>query len=601
MRIISEFIEAKQKSYAIKMNKKFNIKTPLEEEKPKGKVFVVTDTGMIVPYQTLVDSVIRKPGSNRIRMSKAEKDIADSQQLEADDAWSFDHNLAPRPFEPADMLVLFDNTPYFSGTVGQIAVDVAGLGHSLVLREDGKENAEERKKAEAMLESPDGENTFHEVCKRWIIDWGLYGWSGLEIRRDLTSKVAKVNHVRSQTLWVHKDDNKYAQKVGMKATWFNKYGAKEDISRETGLAKDAKEGNIANEMIFYREYHPGHARYGIPKIYSSAGAVIGMIGARDFNLAFFNNYGVPTYFILLEGDWDDGAEKIVTDFLKNCKDPSNAHKTMVFKTPEGCKLTLIPVAVKREEGSFSVFHKIWKEEILTAYRMPEYRLGIVVIGSLGGHLATEMTEIYKQSIVEPNQMVLEHIWSNMIFRDGMGIENYKIKFKDMDTRDLDTEIERATDMISYGLATPNAMRERLELGEPYDSGNEYYMDSSLVPVRLAGTIIGEQTSKSAKLPKYVINLPEPQGVQIYKGNQKTFESEQNLKPIMGSVMALASGGKLYGFLTLNNIQPLHKSQEESKNFQYSFKFTKLPKPLPIKIKSNTGSIISDNYAIASGG
>lgn len=590
---IMESLKVRRMAQVVKWTEKYSIKP---EKKRVAKAYVVTDTGEIVPYSTLADSVLRKPGSDRSLISKAANRVSDSQQIKDENDWMFDNGLVPRPFNPTDMMVLLENNPYFWRTVKQIAIDVAGLGHSLILRDDAEENEEERKKAELFFKKPDGENTLNEINKRLIVDWGSLGWMGLEPRRDGDGKVAKVNHVQAKSIWVHKDGKKYAQKAGMETTWFKKYGIKEDISSKTGQDKNISDK--ANEMIFYKEYYPGSFHYGVPNIYGSVGSVIGMIGERDFNLSFFENFGIPAYIILLEGDWDDGAEKIVTDFLKDCKGPSNAHRTMVFTTPEGCKLTTIPIAVKVEEASFKIHHEIWKEEILLAYSMPEYRIGIAVLGSLGGNVATEMTEIYKQSIVEPLQTVLEHIWSDLILQDGMGIISYRLKFKDMETRDLDTEIERATDMIRFGLATPNAMRKRLELGEPYDAGNEYYIDSSLVPVALAGQNVPEPTvksAKSAKLPQYVINLPETFVKNIVKGKINDVTLPKDMIIDLNSPMALSgNGNKLYGFITFE------KMEAAGEGFRYDFKFSALPKPLPVIIKfGKLGDIISDDYRIVS--
>jgi len=588
------YLDKKKKEYGDKWHKRYSEPKP----KPKAKAFVATDAGIVVPYSTLVDSVIFTPRSESL-ISKSASDTAASQQIQSENDWIFDNGLAPRPFDPTEMLVLLDNNPYFSRMVKQIAVDTAGLGHSLVLRDGGKENASEREKAELFFEKPDGENTLNEVNKRLITDWGYLGWLGVEVRRDGDGKVALVNHVQARSIWVHKSDIKYAQKAGTKIVWFKKYGVEEDISSSTGEDKNII--SKANELIFYKEYYPGSPHYGVPNIYGSVGSVIGMIGIRDFNLSFFNNFGIPAYFILLEGDWDEDAEKIVTDFLKGCKDPNNAHKTMVFTTPEGCKITLTPIAVKAEEGSFKIFHDIWKEEILLAYSMPEYRIGIAVLGSLGGNVATEMTEIYKQSVIEPLQTVLEHIWSDLILRDGMSIMNYRLKFKDMETRDLDTEIDRATDMIRYGLTTPNDMRDRLDLGESYDGGDEYYIESGLVSVEMIGRDVPKQTIK-AKLPKYVINLPKEFTKNIVDEKNTHVIIPVDLKELLRQPVSLASEGKkLLGFISFERDQQLQKSQNEGM-FAYKYKFSPLAKVLPIRIKfGKLGDIISDSYRIIHGG
>ncbi|MBJ8206526.1 phage portal protein, partial [Bacillus cereus] len=55
-------------------------------------------------------------------------------------------------------------------------------------------------------------------------------------------------------------------------------------------------------------------------------------------------------------------------------------------------------------------------EICVAHRVPPYRIGWAMTGSLGQTTAKEMNEMYKRSIIEPGQEILEHRLNNQLFR-----------------------------------------------------------------------------------------------------------------------------------------------------------------------------------------
>ncbi len=231
-------------------------------------------------------------------------------------------------------------------------------------------------------------------------------------------------------------------------------------------------------MIYYLNYYPKSDYYGAPNIISAIGDVIGLIGLRDYNLAFFENYGVPSAIIVLEGDWDEGSDKKVEQFLsKEIKGNENAHRTLVVTQPDNCKFTYTPLGVDVKEGSFKLYEQGRKEDILVAYSMPPERVGIRIVGKLGGNVAEEANKIYVHGVVEPLQTDLEEIINDKL----LDSEIYKFKFKDIDLRDYDAEIERMNKRIEHGTMTPNESIVALG-GKPYPGGDTYYMLSSLIEV-----------------------------------------------------------------------------------------------------------------------
>jgi len=228
-------------------------------------------------------------------------------------------------------------------------------------------------------------------------------------------------------------------------------------------------------MIFYQNYYPKNDYYGVSNIISAVGDIMGLIGLRDYNLAFFENYGIPAALIVLEGDWDDDAPDIVSDFVnKTAKGSSNAHKTLVIAQPDKCKFNYQKLGVDVKESSFKLYEKTRQEDILIAYSMPPERIGIRVVGKLGGNVAKEATTIYVQGVVEPLQLDLEEIIDEILQS-----ETYKFKFKDIDTRDLIALSERLVKEVASAIKTPNQAINELG-GKPYAAGDKFYIASTLV-------------------------------------------------------------------------------------------------------------------------
>jgi hypothetical protein len=109
--------------------------------------------------------------------------------------------------------------------------------------------------------------------------------------------------------------------------------------------------------------------------------------------------------------------------------------------------------------------------------MPPERVGIRVVGKLGGNVAEEATQVYVSSVVEPLQLDVEEIINDMLLQS----EIYEFKFNDIDTRDLDALSTRLLAEIGSAVRTPNEARNELGL-KPYPEGDKFYIQSSFIEV-----------------------------------------------------------------------------------------------------------------------
>jgi len=428
-------------------------------KKKKGKVFVQTSKGMY-PFSILKGAEVTQS----------------SKQLKETEQWMTANELITPPYSPETLLTLYESNSIFWRCVNQLAIDVAGLGWKLQLIEGKKDNKIEFERLQAFLHIPNPEDALRTILKQLLIDWGAIGWFGLEVVRSNDNKVAELYHVPAHTLRVHASKKKYCQTRNNKKVWFKKFGLEKDIS-----SKEGKEGKFtsetkANELIFYKNFYPRSDYYGVPNGISAVGDILGLIGLRDYNLAFFENYGVPSALIVLEGEWDEGSEKKVSDFLnKEIKGTDNAHRTLVVTQPDNCKFVYKPLGTEVKEASFRIYEQTRRDDILIAYSMPPERIGIRVTGSLGGNVAEEATRIYVQGVVEPLQTDLEDIINNKLLQS----EVYEFKFENIDLRDYIAETTMLNSQIGSGVRTPNEARNWLGL-KPYPEGDKFYVASNLI-------------------------------------------------------------------------------------------------------------------------
>ena len=461
----------------------------IEESWIATSTYVLTTKGGLIPVEVL-------------KAEEKKEDKVKSKQLKESAKYLQEQGLIPLPFEAESLLFLKDNCSYFDACVKQIAKDVMGQGYTIELREGMKENKNELALINNFIEYSGGDRdeTFEETLERGLVDWGCIGWWGWEVSRAAKGKnkglVNGLWHVPAQTLYVHKDHDKYAQIRGDKKVWFKRFGLKEDIDLHSGLTvteermqeeKDYPEDKDkkierANEMIFYRNYYPQSDYYGAPNILPSVGSVTGLIGVRDFNLSFFENYGVPAALIILKGRWDKASAKKICDFLDvEIKGSDNAHKTMAIHPSKDSEFIFEKLSAEVREGSFDKYQITLRNEVLVVYKMPPYRIGIAEEGSLGGSTASESTRIYVSSVVTPLEKVVERLVTDKLFVEGLKVKNYTFNLNELDIRDLDAIAKRDRLYFEIGALTANQVLKR-QGKETYTEGDQYHVSSSFIPV-----------------------------------------------------------------------------------------------------------------------
>jgi len=405
----------------------------------------------------------------------------ESKQLIEVEEWTALQGLVEPPYNLMQFLALYESNAIYAACVRQLARDVAGIGWQLELLPDRKEVQEEK---DRLIKYLNRLANLRQLFRQLFEDWGTAGYFGIEVIRDSAEEIIKLCRVPAYTLRVHKDRTKYCQIRREKRAWFTAFDpnseTRQNISVATGRAGEYSLQDRANELIYYMNPYQKSDYYGIPNIVSALGEVIECISSRDYNIAFFENYGIPASLIMMRGNWDPTTVSTIKRFLSTeVKGAENAFRSLIVEqTSDEDNLEIKPLDVGTvREGHYTNSEKLWREAIMAAYSMPPQRIGLQVTGALGGNLAEEATKIYISGVVDPLQEDLEDIVNNLLPKDC----HYKFKLKDIDIRNIDALTVRLINQIRCGLLTPN--EARAELGKPsYPEGDKFYIDPGLVEV-----------------------------------------------------------------------------------------------------------------------
>ena len=373
------------------------------------------------------------------------------------------------------------------------STDVAGVGWGIKQRAGIEKGNEANKNIlTEFFSSQTLSMTTSELLVRVMHDYESTGIAYIEVPRNYAKNKIPVSlsHLPSYTIRVHKDQNRYCQVRGLKKAWFKRFGFGSEVNFETGLVdNNVGEEKRATELIRFMNYAARSPYYGLPQIIPALGAIEGALSLRDYNLKFFDNYGVPSYAVYITGDYDlgalvvdgettitedgvtrdvvitdAGAEYEVVDAIKTHMQTiaKNPHSPLVIaiptNTPEGeIKIEFKPLSVDVKEASFRLYRQDNRDEILTADGVPPYRVGLAELGSLGGNIAKESTNIYKQSELTPRKEMLVEAINRYIIREGFQIFDWEFYLEDIDIQDTKTDTEIAGFLFERGAITPNEL------------------------------------------------------------------------------------------------------------------------------------------------
>lgn len=379
-----------------------------------------------------------------------------------------DNDLVTPLYNPEALTQLLELNTHHYRSVKTKARDTAGLGWYLEPIVDNP-NEEQKAIAESFFDYPNPSMTFNEINNQVMVDFESIGYACYEVIR-LDEDNVQLEHLPSHTIRVADDFNRFCQIRGNKKVWFKRFGYEGDIDYRTGEeSQNIDDEYKASEIIYLMNYTSRSDFYGIPDILPALSSVLAEIERQEYNISFFDNHAIPAYAVTVSGaELDEEVERTIQKFFQQDVKKSN-HSTLVLTAKKDeDDVSQEPIDIKFEalstdmkEASFRMFRQDNRDEILSAHGVPPYRAGITVEGQLGGSSASEATEIYKQSIIKPKQEMLENIFNRKILFEVLGITDWELRFKQIDTRDVDKEIERMRSLFDMGAYSPNMILEKM--------------------------------------------------------------------------------------------------------------------------------------------
>ncbi len=418
--------------------------------------------------------------------------VGRSTQL-PEDTWDYNKTGAKEPPYNLDALALFleINTWHYR-CVKAKAISTAGLGYELVAPEGVEKPTEQNKKIlQQFFERPNEEQTWSEILENVLTDFEALGNGYFEVVRNRFGQGApqRLYHIPAVTMRVRKDKKGFIQMRDNKMVYFRNFGS-DPKSPDSFDPRDKTKKRFLNEVIHLKNYHPRSSFYGLPDFLPALRALVGNKKAGDFNIQFFENNAVPQYAILVKGgELAKGTRKRIEEYFKT-HIKGQAHKTLILEVvqDEGEKVDvdIKPLAVEVKDASFQMFRTDNAEEIRVAHGVPGRLVGLSEKGGLGGAGEGQtQQEIFKFHVIEPKQSRLEYRINNFLIKQGFGIQDWELKFKEIDVTDESKVTENVQKLVRVGALTINEGRKMLLLRPLKEAGaNVPFIMTSMGPLSL---------------------------------------------------------------------------------------------------------------------
>lgn len=368
-----------------------------------------------------------------------------------------------------------------------VATDAMGTEWTIIKKEDTHEEQDETHK-EQLTQFINGlTKNIHQIFKEIVYDRRSLGCAALEIIRDPEGehKPIDLHPLSVMDLHRHNDNCRIKQQVGTDEVWFVEYGKNYDeqgrpydVDCRTGkkVAKDSLPYEYtANEVIWFREYAPQSKTYGLANIIPALNAIYGDLGRAEYNNKFFENYGLPAFAITVTGDFQDYDEpryledgtpnpnydvkqtlkyKISQQIKEVIKNPHSAVTITVPSLSEesNVDVKIQPLSVDQKDSSFVIFRSDNREEVAAAHGVPLYRLGLAINGSLSGNVATETSNIYTDSMIQPLRNENAEIINTLAVNE-FEITDYIFSLDHFRKKDEQKELSMGTTLFEHGALT----------------------------------------------------------------------------------------------------------------------------------------------------
>ncbi|MCL4797649.1 MAG: phage portal protein [Bryobacteraceae bacterium] len=391
-----------------------------------------------------------------------------SAQVPTDVGVSLDGvNCAVRPFDLTLFAYALVVNTYHARAVRAKAKDITGRPWRIA----GEGPEGKRLEIERFFRKAFGKRSFAQGMGCVWTDYEAIGNGFLEIIPDRTGQPAELAHAPAPEIWVRLDGLGYVQHKQGRYAHFRDYFVEEEHYADLPEKDPLKAKWSGTFLTHFSRYSPWSPFYGVPAIMPAWNAVALWTLVAEYNLQFFNNNAIPDYAVVIEGEAAEDAVEVIQEYFRTHL-KGQAHKTLVLEAPNGSKIRFEKLTSdSAREASFRLLRQDCRDELLHAHGVPPQKVGIVESGKLGGNLATEQIEEYKNSIVTPGQEMVVSVLSEIIER-GFKVSDLWFEFEawDLDDREANSRVDAT--YLDRGVLVPNEVRrERFPDLDPLSDGD----------------------------------------------------------------------------------------------------------------------------------
>lgn len=429
-------------------------------------------------YEPLQKAV--KPNKDAGRPGGSKQIMSDTIQQQMD-AGPGSLSVVRPPYSLDQLLYLRELQPLHSAALEQLVADVVGNGHRWA-HKGPEEDEAELTAAMEFTEEPNPEMTFLELLQSVWLDRRTVGFGCFEIVRKGDGQVQEIWHVPAHTIRIKEDNKRFLQQRAGKFVWFKAWGIKEPIDKNTGYWQKETDTQIleedqGNELFLFKMPTGRSSFYPIPGYVSAISSIATAIALHDYNRTFFSRYAIPSWAIIMEGSELTPALKGTIEQFFRAEVRGNPHRVLTLNLPyfpvrqtgeNRVKVTFTRLSDQVKDMSFRYLNQAVSLEIVIAHRMPPYRIGWPITGSLGGNSAKEMNVMYKTGVVNPEQSILQARMTKF-FRIEFGVQKHTFDLTELDITDAQEDMQFAVSGIKGVVHTIDEGRKVINL-QPLANG-----------------------------------------------------------------------------------------------------------------------------------
>ena len=313
------------------------------------------------------------------------------------------------------------------------------------------------------------EETFIESLIRIWLDVLTLGNGYMEIGRTTSGKIGYIGHVPGTLVRVRRERDGFVQTANqsgnaMNSVFFRNF---QDSTTVDPVNADPN----PNEMIHFKLYTPNNSYYGIPPSVAALHAIMGDKFAKEFNIDYFENKAIPRYAIILKGvKLSEKSKRELIQYFRNEVKGKN-HGTLVVPLPSivgsnnQADIKFEKLEADIQDGSFDKYRRANRDEIISSYRVPPTKVGVLDNANLA--VSRDADKTFKSQVVGPDQAIAEKK-INRVVKEFTDL--FRLKLIQLDVIDEDLKSRIHDRYARIGAMNINEIRQVIGL-QPVDGGD----------------------------------------------------------------------------------------------------------------------------------